>query len=101
MPTLSAYLCAAGALFWIALAGLLLNRRNVIVILMCVEMMLMAVSLHFVAFSVFRRDIGGQVFALMILAVGAAEAAVGLALLVIAFRNRGSIALDDLRGRED
>jgi NADH-quinone oxidoreductase subunit K len=100
-PGLSAYLVVAGLLFLIGVGGLLLNRRNVIVILMCIEMMLIAVNINFVAFGAFWGQTEGMAFGLMILTVAAAEAALGLALLVITFRNRGSVVLDDMQVRED
>jgi NADH-quinone oxidoreductase subunit K len=98
---LSSYLSVAGILFVIGIVGIFLNRRNIIVILMCVEMMLIAVNINFVAFSAFLHNLAGQVFALMVLTVAAAEAAIGLAILVITFRNRGSIAIEDTRVTED
>ena len=90
------YLAVAAILFTLGIFGIFLNRKNVIVILMSIELMLLAVNINFVAFSVHLGDLVGQVFALMVLAVAAAEAAVGLAILVIYFRNRGSIAVEDI-----
>ena len=91
------HLLALGAvLFCISLAGIFLNRKNVIVILMSIELMLLSVNINMVAFSHFLNDIVGQVFALFILTVAAAEAAIGLAILVVFYRNRGSIAVEDV-----
>ncbi len=89
------YLSVAAILFAIGMAGIFLNRKNVIVILMSVELMLLSVNINFVAFSQFLGDLTGQVFAFMVLTVAAAEAAVGLAILVAYFRNRGDISVDD------
>ncbi|MAW80487.1 MAG: NADH-quinone oxidoreductase subunit NuoK [Parvularcula sp.] len=89
------YLSVAAILFAIGMAGIFLNRKNVIVILMSIELMLLAVNINLVAFSQFLGDLVGQVFAFMVLTVAAAEAAVGLAILVAFFRNRGDIAVDD------
>ncbi len=83
-------------LFAIAVAGVFLNRRNVIVLLMCIELMLLAVNFNFVAFSRFMGDIAGQIFVFFILTVAAAEAAIGLAILVVVFRERRSIDVEDL-----
>ena len=93
---LSHYLAVAAILFTIGIFGIFLNRQNVIIILMSVELILLAVNINFVAFSTHLGDIVGQVFALLILTVAAAEAAIGLAILVIFFRNRGSIAVEDI-----
>ncbi len=90
------FLTLAAILFTIGVFGIFLNRKNVIVILMSVELMLLAVNINFVAFSGHLNDLAGQVFALLILTVAAAEAAIGLAILVIFYRNRGSIAIDDV-----
>lgn len=89
------YLSVAAVLFAIGMAGIFLNRKNVIVILMSIEMMLLAVNINLVAFSQFLGDLTGQVFAFMVLTIAAAEAAVGLAILVAYFRNRGDIAVED------
>ncbi len=89
------YLAVAAILFSIGMAGIFLNRKNVIVILMSIELMLLAVNINLVAFSQFLGDLAGQVFAFMVLTVAAAEAAIGLAILVAFFRNRGDIAVDD------
>jgi NADH-quinone oxidoreductase subunit K len=93
---LSSYLSVAAVLFTIGVIGIFLNRKNVIVILMSVELMLLAVNLNLVAFSAHLGDLTGQVFALIILTVAAAEAAIGLAILVVYYRNRGSIAVEDI-----
>jgi NADH-quinone oxidoreductase subunit K len=93
---LSHYLTVAAMLFTMGVFGIFLNRKNVIVILMSVELILLAVNLNLVAFSTFGGDLIGQVFALLILTVAAAEAAIGLAILVVYFRNRGSIAVEDI-----
>ena len=93
---LAHYLFVAAALFTIGVFGIFVNRKNVIVILMSVELVLLAVNINLVAFSAFLHDISGQIFALMVLTVAAAEAAVGLAILVTYFRNRGSIAVEDI-----
>ncbi|MBK8907208.1 MAG: NADH-quinone oxidoreductase subunit NuoK [Rhodospirillales bacterium] len=93
---LSHYLSVAAILFSLGIFGIFLNRKNVIVILMSIELMLLAVNINLVAFSVALNDLVGQVFALFVLTVAAAEAAIGLAVLVIYFRNRGSIAVEDI-----
>jgi NADH-quinone oxidoreductase subunit K len=90
------YLALAGLLFTIGVFGIFLNRKNMIVILMSIELMLLAVNINFVAFSAFMNDLAGQVFTMFILTVAAAEAAIGLAILVTFFRNKGSIAVDDI-----
>ena len=90
------YLSVAAILFTLGIAGIFLNRKNVIIILMSVELMLLAVNINLVAFSTHLGDIVGQVYALFVLTVAAAEAAIGLAILVVFFRNRGSIAVDDI-----
>ncbi len=90
------YLILAGLLFTIGVFGIFLNRKNVIVMLMSIELMLLAVNINFVAFSSFMGDLSGQVFTMFILTVAAAEAAIGLAILVTFFRNKGSIAVDDI-----
>jgi NADH-quinone oxidoreductase subunit K len=94
--TLSHYLFLAGILFAIAVVGIFLNRKNVIVLLMCIELMLLAVNFNFVAFSRFLGNLDGQIFVFFILTVAAAEAAIGLAILVVLFRERRSINVDDL-----
>lgn len=93
---LTQYLTVAAILFTLGVFGIFLNRKNVIVILMSVELMLLAVNINLVAFSAFVGDLTGQVFALFILTVAAAEAAIGLAIVVVTFRNRGTIAVDDI-----
>ncbi len=93
---LAHYLTVAAVLFTLGIFGIFLNRRNVIVILMSIELILLAVNINFVAFSAHLGDLAGQVFAMFILTVAAAEAAIGLAILVVYFRNRGSIAVDDI-----
>lgn len=90
------YLSVAAILFTLGVLGIFLNRKNVIVILMSVELILLAVNINLVAFSAFLGDLVGQVFALLVLTVAAAEAAIGLAILVVYFRNRGSIAVEDI-----
>jgi NADH-quinone oxidoreductase subunit K len=94
--TLTHYLTVAAILFTIGVFGIFLNRKNVIIILMSVELILLAVNINLVAFSSFLNDMVGQVFAMFVLTVAAAEAAIGLAILVVYFRNRGSIAVEDL-----
>ena len=93
---LSHYLAVAAILFTLGVFGIFLNRKNVIVILMSVELILLAVNINLVAFSTHLNDITGQVFALLVLTVAAAEAAIGLAILVVFYRNRGSIAVEDV-----
>ena len=90
------YLTVAAILFTLGIFGIFLNRKNVIVILMSIELMLLAVNINFVAFSSFSGDMVGQVFSMFVLTVAAAEAAIGLAILVVYFRNRGSIAVEDI-----
>jgi NADH-quinone oxidoreductase subunit K len=90
------YLTVAAVLFTLGVFGIFLNRKNVIVILMSVELMLLAVNLNLVAFSAFHADLVGQIFAMIVLTVAAAEAAIGLAIVVVYFRNRGSIEVDDI-----
>lgn len=92
--TLYHYLTVAAILFTIGVLGVFINRRNIIVILMSIELMLLAVNINFVAFSGFMHDLLGQVFVMFILTVAAAEAAIGLAILVVYFRNRGSIEVE-------
>ncbi len=90
------YLTLAAILFTVGVVGIFLNRKNVIIILMSIELMLLAVNINLVAFSVFLHDLVGQVFAMFVLTVAAGEAAIGLAILVVYFRNRGSIAVEDI-----
>jgi len=96
MITLSHYLILGAILFCISMAGIFLNRKNVIILLMAIELMLLAVNLNFVAFSHFLDDLAGQVFVFFILTVAAAEAAIGLAILVVLFRNKRTINVDNL-----
>jgi NADH-quinone oxidoreductase subunit K len=93
---LSHYLTVAAILFTLGILGIFLNRKNVIVILMSIELILLAVNINLVSFSAFLNDIIGQIFALLVLTVAAAEAAIGLAILVVFYRNRGSIAVEDI-----
>jgi NADH-quinone oxidoreductase subunit K len=93
---LSHYLTVAAILFTIGIFGIFINRKNVIVILMSIELILLAVNINLVSFSAFLGDLVGQVFALIVLTVAAAEASIGLAILVVFFRNRGSIAVEDI-----
>ena len=93
---LAHYLSVAAILFTLGMFGIFLNRKNVIIILMSIELMLLAVNINLVAFSVQLGDLVGQVFAMFVLTVAAAEAAVGLAILVVYFRNRGSIEVEDV-----
>ncbi len=90
------YLTVAAILFTLGIFGIFLNRKNVIIILMSIELMLLAVNINFVAFSVFRNDMIGQAFAMIVLTVAAAEAAIGLAILVVYFRARGTIRVEDI-----
>lgn len=92
----SHYLSVSAILFSIGMLGIFLNRKNILIILMSIEIILLAVNLNFVAFSQHLNDLVGQIFALFILTVAAAEAAIGLAILVVFFRNRGSIAVEDV-----
>ncbi|MCC5870206.1 MAG: NADH-quinone oxidoreductase subunit NuoK [Gammaproteobacteria bacterium] len=96
MVPVSYYLLLAAVLFALAVAGIFINRRNVILLLMCIELMLLAVNFNFIAFSRMLDDVTGQVFVFFILTVAAAEAAIGLAILVVLFRSRRSINVDDL-----
>jgi NADH-quinone oxidoreductase subunit K len=93
---LAHYLTVAAILFTLGIFGIFLNRKNVIIILMSLELMLLAVNLNLVAFSAYLGDLVGQVFAMFVLTVAAAEAAIGLAILVVYFRNRGSIEVEDI-----
>jgi NADH-quinone oxidoreductase subunit K len=93
---LSHYLTVAAILFTLGIFGIFLNRRSIIIILMSIELMLLAINLNLVAFSAFLGDLAGQVFAMFVLTVAAAEAAIGLAILVVYFRNRGSIEVEDI-----
>ena len=93
---LSHYLTVAAILFTLGILGIFLNRKNVIIILMSVELMLLAVNINLIAFSAHLNDLVGQIFAMFVLTVAAAETAIGLAILVVYFRNRGSIAVEDI-----
>jgi NADH-quinone oxidoreductase subunit K len=93
---LGQYLTVGALLFTIGVFGIFLNRKNVIIILMSIELILLSVNINFVAFSAYLHDLVGQVFALFVLTVAAAEAAIGLAILVVYFRNRGSIEVEDV-----
>jgi NADH-quinone oxidoreductase subunit K len=95
-PTLSHYLVLGAVLFAISIVGIFLNRKNVIILLMAIELMLLAVNMNFIAFSSFMDDMAGQVFVFFILTVAAAESAIGLAILVLLFRNVGSIDVEDM-----
>ena len=96
MISLSHYLVLGGILFAISVLGIFLNRKNVIILLMAIEMMLLAVNMNFIAFSHYLGDIHGQIFVFFILTVAAAESAIGLAILVVLFRNMRTINVDDL-----
>lgn len=96
MIGLSDYLILGAILFCLSIAGIFLNRKNVIILLMCIELMLLAVNMNFIAFSHYSNDIAGQVFVFFILTVAAAESAIGLAILVVLYRNRHTINVDDL-----
>ncbi len=96
MLALADFLVVGAILFCVSVAGIFINRKNIIVLLMCIELMLLAVNLNFIAFSHFNQDISGQVFVFFILTVAAAESAIGLAILVVLFRNRSSINVDDI-----
>ena len=96
MLALSDFLTLGAILFCLSVAGIFINRKNVIVLLMCIELMLLAVNMNFIAFSHFNGDIAGQVFVFFILTVAAAESAIGLAILVVLFRSRHSINVEDL-----
>jgi NADH-quinone oxidoreductase subunit K len=90
------YLFVSSILFVLGVLGIAINRKNVIIMLMSIELILLSVNINFVAFSAFLHDLSGQVFAMFVLTVAAAEAAIGLAILVIYFRNRGTITVDDI-----
>ena len=96
MISLSSYLTLGAILFSISIAGIFLNRKNVVVLLMCIELMLLSANINFVAFSYYLNDVSGQVFVFFILTVAAAEAAIGLAILVTLFRNRRTIDVEQL-----
>jgi len=95
MIALNQFLVLSAILFTIGVIGIFLNRKNVIIILMSIELILLSVNINFIAFSYFLNDLTGQIFSLFVLTVAAAEAAIGLAILVCFFRNKGSIAVDD------
>ena len=94
--SLEHYLILAAIIFTIGIIGIFLNRKNLIVILMCIELLLLAVNINFVSFSIFLNDLNGQIFTLFILTVAAAEAAIGLAIIVVYYRNVGSIRVEDI-----
>lgn len=94
--TIHDFVILAALVFVTGVCGIFLNRKNIITLLMSIELMLLAVNINFVAFSVYLGDLGGQIFALLVLTVAAAEAAIGLAILVVYFRNRGTIDVDDI-----
>ncbi|RFF28447.1 MULTISPECIES: NADH-quinone oxidoreductase subunit NuoK [unclassified Wenzhouxiangella] len=96
MLTLAHFITLGAVLFCISVAGIFLNRKNVLILLMCIELMLLAVNMNFIAFARFLDVLDGQVFVFFILTVAAAEAAIGLALLVVLFRNRRSISVEDI-----
>jgi NADH-quinone oxidoreductase subunit K len=96
MPTLAEFLILGAVLFCLSVVGIFLNRKNLIILLMCIELMLLAVNLNFIAFSHFNADIAGQIFVFFILTVAAAESAIGLAILVVLFRNKNTINVDDM-----
>ena len=94
--SLEHYLILAAIIFTIGIIGIFLNRKNLIVILMCIELLFLAVNINFVSFSIFLNDLNGQIFTLFILTVAAAEAAIGLAIIVVYYRNVGSIRVEDI-----
>ena len=94
--SLEHYLILAAIIFTIGIVGIFLNRKNLIVILMCIELLLLAVNINFVSFSIFLNDLNGQIFTLFILTVAAAEAAIGLAIIVVYYRNARSISVEDI-----
>jgi len=96
MIALSDYLIVAAIMFCLSMAGIILNRKNIIVLLMSIELMLLSVNINFVAFSYYLQDLAGQVFVFFILTVAAAEAAIGLAILIVLFRNKRTINVDDI-----
>ena len=96
MISVGHYLAVSAVLFTLGVLGIFINRKNIIVILMAIELILLAVNLNLVAFSAFLQDLTGQIFAMFVLTVAAGEAAIGLAILVIYFRGRGTIAVDDV-----
>jgi NADH-quinone oxidoreductase subunit K len=96
MPELHEFLVLGAVLFSLSITGIFLNRKNLIVLLMCVELMLLSVNMNFIAFSHFNADITGQIFVFFILTVAAAESAIGLAILVVLFRNKNTINVSDI-----
>ena len=96
MIALSDYLIVAAIMFCLSMAGIILNRKNIIILLMSIELMLLSVNINFVAFSHYLQDLAGQVFVFFILTVAAAEAAIGLAILIVLFRNKRTINVDDI-----
>ena len=94
--SLEHYLILAAIIFTIGIVGIFLNRKNLIVILMCIELLLLAVNINLVSFSIFLNDLSGQIFTLFILTVAAAEAAIGLAIIVVYYRNAGSIHVEEI-----
>lgn len=96
MIPLSYYLIVSAIIFALGLAGMIINRKNIIILLMCIELLLLAVNTNFIAFSHYLNDVAGQVFVFFILTVAAAEAAIGLAILVVLFRNRRTVKVDEL-----
>ena len=94
--SLAHYLLLAAIIFVIGVIGIFLNRKNVIIILMSIELILLAVNINLVSFSIFKQDLTGQIFAMFILTVAAAEAAIGLAIIVVYYRNKGSIRVEDV-----
>ncbi|MGI4775463.1 MAG: NADH-quinone oxidoreductase subunit NuoK [Janthinobacterium lividum] len=94
--TLEHYLIVSALVFTIGIAGLFMNRKNIISILMSIELMLLSVNINFISFSVFLKDLSGQIFSILVLTIAAAEISVGLAILVIYFRNKGSIEVEDI-----
>tara|TARA_Y100001960_G_scaffold33608_1_gene30040 strand:- start:133 stop:444 length:312 start_codon:yes stop_codon:yes gene_type:complete len=94
--SLEHYLILGATIFTIGIIGIFLNRKNLIVILMCIELLLLAVNINLVSFSIFLNDLNGQIFTLFILTVAAAEAAIGLAIIVVYYRNSGSIRVEDI-----
>ena len=97
MLTLQSYLSLAAIIFAIGIIGIVINRKNIIIVMMCTELLLISVNFNFIAFSYFNQDIAGQIFVLFILTVAAAEAAIGLAILVALYRNKKSIEVQELR----
>ena len=97
MLTLQPYLTLAAIVFAIGVMGIIINRKNIIILLMCTELLLLAVNFNFIAFSYFNQDITGQIFVFFILTVAAAEAAIGLAILVVFYRNKNSIDVQELQ----